>query len=296
MYNLETEYNLSREIKMAFDIINDGLYIKDADMNKINSFSAEESTIYTGENMRYKSFVTDGSSIDQIFNVELNDCKDITLIDSCPFKKYYYYLKVAALLELNHIQFLKFLCNEKNSINESFLDRQYFEKIKPILLKLNYESYIFWSALYDRVNPREISSLFNKGEGSLKIQFANKYLNNPGNYQLIREKVQHIKPKFINDNILNIEKYRNPQNIDFINICNILSYINGSDFKKQEFIQFINSLKRKISDEGKMVLHYGYQNYNGYQINKNLIGLAKIISASDNATLKDGCIVYKKTK
>lgn len=295
MFCVETRYNLNKEIDQAVDVIGNSIYKNNLEMTRINSFSIEESNIYTQNYMRNNSFVTDGSSIDAVFNAGLNGCRDITVIDSCPFVKHYYYFKLAALLGLNYVQFQRFLCNDKDTINESFLDREKFEKIKPILLSLNYESYNFWCALYDRIyNSRVLGNLFNEGNGILKIQFANNYLNNPNNYQLLREKVKFIKPKFINDNILNIEKYRNLQNIDFINICNIYDHIKNNDLELKKFVQVINSLKKRINDEGKMILYY-----NSCKMNSNLVNLVwldRIISNEDVVELKDDYVVYKKTK
>lgn len=61
-------------------------------------------------NLSNKTLLTVGSSGDQIINGSLFDCSDIVCLDICDYAKYYIYLKMSCLLELDRDEFLTFLC------------------------------------------------------------------------------------------------------------------------------------------------------------------------------------------
>ena len=58
-----------------------------------------------------KSLLTIGSSGDQVINAWLHGCKDITVIDICPFTKFYFYLKIAGIIVFDYSTFLNFFCH-----------------------------------------------------------------------------------------------------------------------------------------------------------------------------------------
>ena len=86
----------------------------------IYSFTNENISSYIPFfDLKNKSLLTVGSSCDQVLNASYSGCEDITVCDVCSLTKYYYYLKIASLLELNRDEFLKFLCETYNGIEKN---------------------------------------------------------------------------------------------------------------------------------------------------------------------------------
>src|SRR5574344_14029 len=72
-------------------------------------------------NMKDKTLLTVGSSGDQILNATLGDAKKIICMDTNRFVKYYYQLKVAALVKLPVEDYLSyFYCGRKSENQEAF--------------------------------------------------------------------------------------------------------------------------------------------------------------------------------
>ena len=120
---------------------------------KIYPFTTENINGYIDNfSLEGKSLLTVGSSCDQLLNAILKGSVDITLLDICPYVKYYYYLKVVSLLHLTRTEFLEFFryidFPELYLYNQNVFKREIFEKIKMDLRILDYESYLFWDELF----------------------------------------------------------------------------------------------------------------------------------------------------
>ena len=90
--------NIDEKIKKAINMCNFGKYV-DPKFTNIYPFTTEYINAYIDMfDLKDKTLLTVGSSGDQIFNAALNGCKDITMIDICPFVKEYYYLKLSAIM------------------------------------------------------------------------------------------------------------------------------------------------------------------------------------------------------
>lgn len=77
-----------------------GIKIK---FNRIYPFTTENIFGYINKFDLYnKSLLTIGSSSDQVINAAIYNCKDISVIDICPFTEFYFYLKKAAILYLKY--------------------------------------------------------------------------------------------------------------------------------------------------------------------------------------------------
>src|SRR5574344_422224 len=204
-----------------------------------------------------RSLLTVGSSSDQILNAVLMGCKDITLIDICSYTKYYFYLKKCAILSLSYDEFLEFLCYTgypttfKKNLN--CLNKNTFDRIKPLLRLMDYESYLFWDELLvqnDNITIRK--KLFSCDEyKKTTIQKINPYLKDEKNYNKLKSLILNIKPNFINDDIMNIEMVNKFDNIFLSNLC---GYYGVNEIKT-----LLDKLNNNLNYKGSILYAYLYQ-------------------------------------
>lgn len=207
--------------------------------------------------LKDKSLLTVGSSFDQVINAALMDCKDVTLLDINPYAKYYYYLKLEALIELNRDEFLKFLRFRDypkvfKDNNECF-DINIYNRIKSTLRLLDYETYLFWDELFNTFEPLEIrKNLFSYDEDRTnEIVKTNLYLKNDILYDEAKKKVKKIKPTFINKNLFEVQLSRK---FDNIWLSNVASYLTFEEIKIMTGIFY-----ELLNDNGKLLMAYLYE-------------------------------------
>lgn len=280
-------------IKEMEDYINQN-YLE-CDFYTLYSFTTENINGYMDLfDLKNKSLLTVGSSADQVINAGLVGCKDITLFDICPLTKYFYYLKLAALLTLERDEFLRFLCKTKyqknTESNPNLFRKSLFNKTKKTLKSLDYESYIIWDYLFNNFKGREINRLFRIDVNQVNsIIGCNRYLINDDNYKLAREKVLDIDIKFREGNVLDPKLTKKYDNIW---LSNIWKYLNEENLE----IMF-----KKMSDclntDGKMLMAYfyyasspdDYENvFNKYDY------IREIIDGEPFNTYENSVLVYKK--
>ena len=266
-------------------------------------------------NLKNNSLLTVGSSCDQALNAILKDVKDITILDINPFLKYYYYLKIAAILELDlgeYLLFLRFKDYPKVfKDNKEVFKIEIFNKIKLTLRLLDYESYLFWDELfqgYSSILVRQNLFFEDEYRNSI-IKECNNYLNNELEYNKLKKKVTRIEPTFITGDIKDINldnKYDN------IWLSNIFSYNYSCDDIKKILDKFKNSL----SYNGQILISYLYDMNLGieyqdnwpiiYNINKILdyfknndieiktfTGIKGLLFEDENYK-RDSVLIYKK--
>src|SRR5574344_782085 len=160
------------------------------DTNSNNKF--EKIYPFTNENIKgyYKKFdfqdkslLTVGSSCDQAINASFNNCHNITLLDVCPYTKYYYYLKISAIIALNYQEYLRFFYFNKQNYKEYF-NIDTFLKIIPVLKIVDYESYLLWNQIITQFHPEEIKeNIFSSDYYATSIiEKINPYLKNATKY------------------------------------------------------------------------------------------------------------------
>lgn len=200
-----------------------------------------------------KSLVTVGSSADQAINTIARGCKDITILDICPFTKEYFYLKSATIQTLSRKELLNLLM-KKNPYMETQNDDAFkIRKYKELMGRLKEEdkdSYDFWNNLTSTTKAKTIRDmLFTADQArSYVTEQINLYLQNDDMYYETREKLSQVTPKFIIGDITNIllsEKYDN------IILSNIASYCEMPQIRKI-FETFSNQLR----PNGKLMLGY----------------------------------------
>lgn len=207
--------------------------------------------------LKDKSLMTVGSSGDQVINAYFNKCNDITVIDICPFTKFYFYLKIAGIIVFDYDTFLNFFCyRDFPKIfydNKNSFDLNNFIKLKPVLRLLDYESYLFWDelfSLYDGIKIRR--KLFDHEEKRLSVlSNANLYMSNKENFDICKKNILNIRPNFIIDDIsnVNIDKF-----FDNIWLSNLGKYLTLDKLKK-----LIDKLYPHLNDDGNMLVCYLYE-------------------------------------
>ena len=254
--NNEFNYILSNAILKC-----NGYHPKDDMLRKgfstIYPFTTENINGYIREfDLNNKSLLTLGSSSDQIINSAYFNCNNQTVIDICPYTKYYFYLKKAALIELNYKDFLEYFCYKNFPItfqdNKNILNINIFNKIKKLLKELDNDSYLFWNELYSQFNPIDIRKrLFSEDEDKINVlKELNTYLKDKDNFNIIKNKIENINPTFINDDITNVNINDYFDNIWFSN----LGCYHSAEYLKR----LLDKYDKNLNINGKILICYLY--------------------------------------
>lgn len=227
------------------------------EFSRLYTFTTENISGYLKYfNLKDKKLLTVGSSGDQILNAYFNGARDITLYDINEYAKYYIYLKIAAILSLNYTEFQYFFF--KNGLteytNKQMFNSELFNKIKPILRLLDYESYLFFDELFCLYEPYKIREyLFNDDEDRNKVIKSNNiYLRNENVYNKLKSIVKSINFKYINGNIFENEIDGQYDNIFLSNLC---TKVNIDKMKS-----LLNKLdKNNLNEYGSILFGYLYQ-------------------------------------
>lgn len=183
--------------------------------------------LFTTENiagyMKYldltgKRIITVTGSSDHIINAILKGCIDITTFDVNPITKYYMDLKLTAIKELSYNKFLDvFLYDSKDSFSYNIISN----------LNMPEESKLFWLQQLEKYNNNGLklkkSDLFNtKYFNPNSKLWQNMYLTEE-NYNILKQRIENVKIKFINNNIidLKLEEY-----YEYMFLSNISDYLN----------------------------------------------------------------------
>lgn len=221
-------------------------------------FTTENISGYIGNfNLKNNSLLTTGSSGDQALNAILLGAKDITILDINIFTAYYYYLKMAAILELRYNEFLDFF-RYKNypkvfKDNPLVFNKDAFNKLKDTLRIIDYEAFLFWNELFYEYSPVCIRGhLFSNDEYKEDVvNKCNPYLCNSNTYEILKCKIKKVDPSFICDDI---ENYHLDRKYDNIWLSNILTQWYGIDKIKELVLKYTNYL----NDNGQLLLSYLY--------------------------------------
>ena len=257
----------------------------------IYSFTNENISSYIPFfDLKNKSLLTVGSSCDQVLNASYSGCEDITVCDVCSLTKYYYYLKLASLLELNRDEFLKFLCETYNGIekNPYLLNKRTFNKIKNTLRNLDYDSYYLWIYLLSNYDINKLEKIFRNDINIKKdIIYCNEYLKSDKNFKHLKSLIMNTKVNFINGNVVN-EKY--DRLFDNIWLSNVAHYLTNDEINNM----FLNN-EKALSINGKMLLCYLWNKeiYFNKELNKYIT--ERIILPGSNIHEDNSILIYKKT-
>lgn len=251
-------------------------------------------------NLKDRSLLTIGSSGDQVINAVFKGSKDITLLDINPFTKYYYYLKVAALLTLSKEEYLNFFRlkiydNNPLEYNRKVLNKETFMKIGKTLIAIDEDSFFFWNTLldeFDNIDVRE--NLFSHDEDDkATIVKCNPYLRSGINYEETKRKIKKVTPTFITDNILTHKLNRS---YDSIWLSNLGTYLDSSELEKLYI-----GMNSHLTEDGKILLRYMYgtdYNEENIEIEFNYFSLhnPKVYSFPSVLIDRSDSIIYMKKK
>lgn len=200
------DYNIHSFEKLLMNAMKkcEGMYVEEFTRNfqLIYPFTTENISGYINEfELKGKTLMTVGSSGDQIINGALYGCKSITSLDINPYTKFYTYLKIACLLEVERNEFLEFLrlidFPKVFKNNKEPFKVETYNKIKKTLRLLDYESYLIWDELLQTFSPIDIrKNLFSCDENSTDVIIkSNPYLKSEEAYYETREKIKKNRAK-----------------------------------------------------------------------------------------------------
>jgi len=198
------------------------------EFSQIYTFTTENIAGYIKYfNLEDKSLLTVGSSGDQVLNAFFYGARDITLYDINQYAKYYVYLKIAAILSLDYREFQNFFFRHgtKDYYNKEMFSKDLFNKIKPNLRLLDYESFLFFDELFCIYDAKRIRDyLFDDDESRNEvIKNFNVYLRDEDSYNKLREIIKKISFQYINGDIFTEDITLKFDNIFLSNLCTITS-------------------------------------------------------------------------
>lgn len=258
MYN-NNNSNFERLLMNAINKCN-GMFVDDIakDFQLLYPFTTENIAGYINNfNLSNGTLLTVGSSGDQIINGSLFDCRDIVCLDICPYTKFYIYLKISCLLELNKSEFLTFLCYKDYpktfKDNKLSFDNDVYKKIKSTLRLLDYESYLIWDELFSNFRGIDIrKELFYFDENKVNVMVAsNPYLQSNMAYDEARRKIMKTRIEIVTGDIF---KTKIDRCFDSIWLSNIGTYLSRHFLKIM-----VDKVSKNLNDNGILLISYLYK-------------------------------------
>ncbi len=220
-------------------------------LKKIYSFTNENIKGYIDFfPLKDKSLLTVGSSCDEAINANFNSASNITIMDTCPFTKEYFYLKKAALEIFTRQEFLDYFCSFNNAGNTFSLEK--YQQLQRYLETLDKASYNFWNELYKRFPGSLIKDkLFRHDEEDrATIEKINLYLQSDEAYLKERENIRNFTPTIISKSI------NEPLSQKFDNI--FLSNTSIHMQTKQMVDTYLEKIAHNLNYNGKILIRYIY--------------------------------------
>ena len=259
---MSKEFNETLQKAMSMIKKEEFSYRQKGIFNWIYPFTTENISGYIDLfDLKNKSLLTVGSSGDQVINAAFYGCKDITVLDVCPFTKFYFYLKNAGRISLDYEQFINFFYRRDfegsiSDVNDNSFDIEMLNEIFPVLKEVDLESFKFWKELYNRFESKKIRDLlFSHDESSKElIKSINPYLKSEEAYNYSKKVVENITPNFIIGNIFDLDLSNSYDNILLSNL--------GSYYPLKRFKRLIDKLSLNLNDNGKLLICYLYNRDN----------------------------------
>lgn len=212
-------------------------------VNKIYPFTTESISGYIKEmDVKDKSVLTVGSSIDQVLSACLYDSKDITLIDISE-------------------QTLDYLLYKIDAIHKTETPSELYRYISS-----------------SREFKYDKDELF----GPFALQKMCPYMKDIETYQLLKEKLKKLSVKFVHGSIFDMDELLGDLKYDRIMLSNVLQYCNSfrgeiplRDFIRMNFEQFC----RHLNNDGILQLLYIYGYGGNVQFDSKGFKLSDIILA-----------------
>ncbi len=302
--------SVNEKVELATKLVDGKLDAFKHRFKKIYPFTTENISGYLPNfDLENQSVLTVGSSGDQAINIALSGCKDITVLDICPFTKEYFYLKSAAIHTLSKEEFEKFLMQYGIFLNlfenPNVFDKKIFDKLKDKIYELDPDSLYFWERLLSKRRPHQVRKrLFVNDEYKRKkIRRINPYLQSESSYDKTKEKLSETSVTFHQKDIT-----QEPVSETFDSI--ILSNI-PCNYKIEETKELVDKLLTNLEDDGSLLISYLYSltpDYDYFDGEADIYNIPKTLDTLPSGTelikfpsvngdfFKDGALVYKKKK
>ena len=173
-------------------------------------FSNERPSFYSTlfKNIEIKKVLTVGSSGDQALNSILYGAEEITIIDVCPYFKYWIEYKIACIQTLDFNEFYNIFELEANAIFKVST----FNKIRN---KLSLSTRLFWE---DIIKNNDSFKILNKFF-YLESRGLNAYECLPKYYDELKEKLSYAKINYISAEFKNFKNLT--EQFDLIILSNL---------------------------------------------------------------------------
>lgn len=233
--------------------------ISTSEFSRLYTFTTENISGYIKHfDFQNKNLLTVGSSGDQVLNGYFAGARDITLFDINPYAKYYTFLKIAAIATLTYQEFKVFFFKHGNKLfyNRHMFTKVLFDKIKPELRILDYESFLFFDEIFQNYDSETIRSrLFEDDESRNKVIIGfNNYLHSEEAYNQMKAIIKSITLKFIHGDIYTDEIPGKYDNIFLSNLSNVKKF--------EEFKALLERIDaNNLKDGGSMQFAYLWDMY-----------------------------------
>lgn len=250
-----------------------------------------------------KSILTIDSSSDLAINANLKGASKVTIMDSSPLTKEYFYLKKAAFTALTYEEFINYFTKVGNE--GSTFSLELYKKLRDYLKTLDKDSLHLWDKLYELFPGSLIrAKLFKNDEEELStLKELNPYLKDEEAYSSEKDKIKDFTPIFISQNI--------KESIPYIYDDIFLS--NDSSMSTKEIVDtYQEKIAKNLATFGKILIRYMYfckddkkldiERFRycyfddlAFSFSKELIpGVASFTKESQSA--KDGLLIYQKNR
>lgn len=205
-----------------------------------------------------KSLLTVGSSADQALSAITRGCKDITVLDICPFTEEYFYLKKSAIETLDKKDFERLLFY-KDFPRTFRYNKSPFALGKHPKLLAHLESerpdiHNFWMTLSKTYSGEIIRKNFftQDEEKPIITRRLTDYLKSEKTYLKTRKQLTSVTPEFINANITH--QIPTDKKFDTIILSNLTTYLSYD-----EIGALLESLISHLNEGGQIMLGYMYR-------------------------------------
>lgn len=306
------DMKLDEKLSLALRITSGKVDLYGYYIRKIYPFTTENIAGYIPKfKLKNTKLLTVGSSCDQAINAALYGCRDITILDICPFTKEYFYLKSAAIQEFDKKSFENFFFGRNPRFklleNKKALNPSAFAELEQTLKCLDEESYELWSKLLSTKGTTTIrSELFSSDERNpVLLKRINPYLRSEENYLKTREALKNTKVTFITGDIMS-EELLESETYDNIFLSNI-----PCNYSLEKTNKLVTRTIPNLRENGKMLISYLYQLTPSldyckeepeiYNVTKAIATLPKPVTltrfeSSAGSFYADGALIYQKKK
>ncbi len=241
---------LKKDIKMAFNIINDNTFFSHCIYKKYSVIpirgTENSRELFSQFNCSFEKTLMVAGSGDQVLEAIFYGAKMIDTFDINCLAKYGCNLKFAAIKALEYEEYISFYCDK-------FPDYLYY-KVRDFL---DTDSCYFWDHIFDYAYNFDIYENLFDVDNHRKIITSFFSVNLRDDYYKIKDNLINSTISFTNCNLRNIADYfSSKDNYNFIYLSNIYYYLNQSYEEYSKLM--LNSIMPLLKNGGEALIHYLY--------------------------------------